>query len=88
MYYYMLGSAKHHRYSLVKYAYLIPFYWLMMSVAAWMALYELVTNPHYWNKTKHGLHLGKDDEAMAREIAAFMQTADMAEVPVVGGDHV
>jgi len=31
----------------------VPFYWLMMSVAAWRALLELRTSPFSWNKTPH-----------------------------------
>lgn len=56
-YNYMIGCAKRRRYDLVKYAFLIPFYWLMMSVAAWIALYRLIKNPYHWSKTKHGFHL-------------------------------
>jgi hypothetical protein len=29
----------------------------MMSVAACKALGQLIWNPHYWEKTVHGLHL-------------------------------
>jgi hypothetical protein len=39
----------------VKYALVSPFYWVLMSVAAWQALYELIFKPHYWQKTRHGL---------------------------------
>lgn len=60
MYYYMVGCAKKEQWELIKYAFLTPIYWLMMSVAAVMALVQLVTNPHYWPKTTHGLHLKKD----------------------------
>ncbi|CAN7248419.1 glycosyltransferase [Pararhizobium sp. LjRoot255] len=31
----------------------VPFYWLIMSLAAWSALLELQTNPFSWNKTPH-----------------------------------
>ncbi|MBP1858183.1 glycosyltransferase family 2 protein [Rhizobium herbae] len=31
----------------------VPFYWLMMSLAAWRALLELRTSPFSWNKTPH-----------------------------------
>jgi glycosyltransferase XagB len=57
LYAYMLGCAKRRHYNLIKYAYIIPFYWLMMSVASWVALYHLVVSPYSWAKTKHGLHL-------------------------------
>ncbi|MEP9351446.1 glycosyltransferase [Xanthobacter sp. KR7-225] len=33
----------------------IPAYWLLLSVAAWRALWELVRRPHFWCKTEHGL---------------------------------
>lgn len=57
LYYYMVGCAKHGHHELVKYAIFVPFYWLAMSVAAWAALYKFAVAPHYWSKTKHGLHL-------------------------------
>jgi len=57
IYYYMIGCAKHGHHELVKYGFLVPFYWLAMSMAAWMAFYKLIVAPHHWSKTKHGLHL-------------------------------
>ena len=42
-------------YSLVKYALLTPLYWILMSVAAYKAAGQLLTNPFYWEKTAHGL---------------------------------
>jgi len=42
-------------YSLIKYALLTPIYWLLMSVAAYKALFQLIKNPFYWEKTRHGL---------------------------------
>lgn len=60
LYYYMMGCARHGHYHLMEYTYLVPFYWLSMSVASWIALYQLIFAPHYWAKTKHGLHLTKD----------------------------
>lgn len=40
---------------LVKYALLTPLYWVMMSIAAYKAAWQLVTKPFYWEKTQHGL---------------------------------
>jgi cellulose synthase/poly-beta-1,6-N-acetylglucosamine synthase-like glycosyltransferase len=57
IYYYMIGCAKRKHYSIIKYMFFVPLYWLWMSVAAWYALYKLVVAPHHWAKTKHGLHL-------------------------------
>ncbi|MCL4535914.1 MAG: glycosyltransferase [Bacteroidetes bacterium] len=55
LYYYMIGVAKREYWWLTKYVFLIPFYWLMASVAAGIALYQLFFRPHYWEKTIHGL---------------------------------
>ena len=33
----------------------MPIYWLLMSISAWMALWQLVFAPFKWNKTEHGL---------------------------------
>lgn len=57
MYYYMIGAAKRNQWTLVPFTLLIPIYWLMMSLAAFRAFYELLTKPYYWHKTQHGLHL-------------------------------
>lgn len=53
----MLGCAKRNQWDLMKYIFLIPFYWGMMSVASVMAMYQLIFKPHYWEKTVHGYHL-------------------------------
>jgi glycosyltransferase XagB len=33
----------------------IPVYWLIMSFAAWMALWDFFVAPFHWHKTSHGL---------------------------------
>lgn len=33
----------------------MPLYWLLMSAAAWLALWQFVFAPFHWNKTEHGL---------------------------------
>ncbi len=60
VYYYMIGCAKREQYDLIKFIFLIPLYWLSMSYAAWKGLIQLISNPHYWPKTIHGLHLKKE----------------------------
>ena len=57
MYYYMIGAMKRNQYSLIKYTFLIPIYWIAISMAGFIALYQLFFKPHYWEKTVHGLHL-------------------------------
>ncbi len=32
----------------------IPLYWMLLSVAAWRAFYQLIAAPYYWEKTEHG----------------------------------
>jgi len=34
---------------------LMPLHWLLLSLAAWRALYQLIRNPYAWEKTEHGL---------------------------------
>lgn len=36
-------------------AVLNPFYWILHSIAAYKALWQLIVRPHYWEKTDHGL---------------------------------
>jgi cellulose synthase/poly-beta-1,6-N-acetylglucosamine synthase-like glycosyltransferase len=40
-----------HAYALV----LVPVLWLMLSAAAWRALFQLFYAPYHWDKTEHGL---------------------------------
>ena len=34
---------------------LVPLYWILLSIAAWRALIQLVSDPYRWEKTEHGL---------------------------------
>lgn len=56
-YYYMIGCVRRNQDELVKFAFFVPIYWLVMSIAAWVAFKELLVRPHHWAKTHHGLHL-------------------------------
>jgi cellulose synthase/poly-beta-1,6-N-acetylglucosamine synthase-like glycosyltransferase len=49
------GLIKRERYGLVPLMFLSPLYWVLQSIAAWKALYQLFANPHYWEKTTHNL---------------------------------
>jgi glycosyltransferase XagB len=31
----------------------VPLYWMMISLAAWRAVFELRSSPFTWNKTPH-----------------------------------
>jgi len=34
---------------------LVPVLWLLLSAAAWRALFQLFRDPYRWEKTEHGL---------------------------------
>ncbi|MBU3197711.1 glycosyltransferase [Clostridium estertheticum] len=53
-------------FKLVKYALLTPIYWALMSIAAYKAVWQLITNPFYWEKTDHGLTKESDDSLPAK----------------------
>lgn len=54
---YIMGCVKKGKWELIKYVYFIPFYWILISIAGFIALYQLIFKPFYWEKTVHGLHL-------------------------------
>lgn len=80
IYYYMIGCAKREHWGLMKWVYLIPLYWLMVSVAGVIALYQLIVKPHYWEKTIHGLHLKAKKEV--KSLAENTSAAVLAEASV------
>ena len=51
----MMGAFKRERYELVGWALLNPLYWILHSIASYKALWQLITRPHYWEKTTHGI---------------------------------
>lgn len=59
MYIHLIGCMKRGNFNIVKWAIFMPIYWALGSVAAYIALYQLIFKPHYWEKTLHGLHLRK-----------------------------
>jgi cellulose synthase/poly-beta-1,6-N-acetylglucosamine synthase-like glycosyltransferase len=42
-----------HRWSIWRIVLCTPYYWMMMSMAAWRAFFELWRRPYYWAKTPH-----------------------------------
>lgn len=61
-YSFMLAAAKKDKWGLIKYMFFIPFYWILTSIAAGKAFYQLFTKPYYWEKTAHGLHIKKNSD--------------------------
>lgn len=50
-----LGLKRRGRLDVVPVLGSLPIYWLLMSMAAWLALVQLLTRPYWWQKTEHGL---------------------------------
>jgi glycosyltransferase XagB len=43
-----------------------PFYWALLSIAAWRALWQLWRDPYRWDKTEHGLTRSRQSSAAPR----------------------
>ena len=65
IYTYLMACAKRRQFGMMKWALLIPIYWAMMSVAASVALSQLIFRPFFWEKTQHGLHLKNAQTAVS-----------------------
>jgi len=76
MYYYMIGCLKRKHYTLVKFIFFVPFYWLLVSIASVKSLTQLFFKPHYWEKTIHGFHLAKEQKNPVQE-----QDSDEGKIP-------
>ena len=50
-----LGLSRRGLLSMAWILFLTPLHWLLLSLAAWRALFQLVTAPYAWEKTEHGL---------------------------------
>jgi cellulose synthase/poly-beta-1,6-N-acetylglucosamine synthase-like glycosyltransferase len=69
VYIHLLGCLRRKEYALIKWVMLIPLYWVMMSMSAYIAFYQLIVKPHYWEKTQHGNHLAPAAEAQAHQFS-------------------
>ena len=56
-YVYMIGCAKRSQWTILRYLFILPIYWLLISVATAVASYQFIVKPHFWEKTNHGLDL-------------------------------
>lgn len=73
VYYYMIACGRKKEWDLMKYVFLIPFYWMIMSVAGAIGLYQLIMKPHYWEKTVHGFHLAGGEAGITDQAFEFPQ---------------
>ena len=64
LWYLTVLTARHTRpEGLVLAAMLVPIYWVMMSIAAVKAMWQLVVTPSFWEKTAHGLDADAETDA-------------------------
>ena len=71
-------------YGLIRSGLLTPLYWVLMSVAAYKALFQLIVKPHYWEKTHHGLteHSDVDHEQYIEQLLIEEQARNRKEESV------
>ena len=51
----VISVWRRRRADLAVHALLMPLYWLLISFAAYRALYQLARDPYLWEKTEHGV---------------------------------
>jgi cellulose synthase/poly-beta-1,6-N-acetylglucosamine synthase-like glycosyltransferase len=76
VYFNIVAASKRRLYHLVPWGLLAPAYWMLHSVAAYKAIAQLITNPHYWEKTQHGT------SAQTKEKVASIAANDAARTVV------
>lgn len=79
LYNYMIGVAKRDHWELVKYVFLVPFYWLMISISAAIALVQFFVKPYYWEKTIHGLHINRKTRKDEKDLRRLTQRAKIIQ---------
>jgi hypothetical protein len=71
---------------------LTPVHWLLLSLAAWRALHQLIAAPYAWEKTEHGLarnsRRGRDVTHSLLELERYLTALkERGELPTVGEDE-
>lgn len=79
-----LTAKQRHGWRIMGYALLNPFYWVLHSIAAWRALYQLLFDPHRWEKTPHGLHQDEGQHDSPAQVPWIPQQRAPADSPVPG----
>ncbi|GJE42921.1 glycosyltransferase family 2 protein [Methylobacterium soli] len=71
-----LGALRRGWIDLVPYVLMLPLYFLLVSLAAWLGLIELIRAPNRWNKTEHGLSRTSRSGALkSRPVAEPLRSA-------------
>jgi cellulose synthase/poly-beta-1,6-N-acetylglucosamine synthase-like glycosyltransferase len=71
---------------------LTPVHWLLLSLAAWRALYQLAAAPYAWEKTEHGLakssrlnaRMTRSLVELERHLSALKESGNL---PTLAPDH-
>lgn len=74
----IMGPYKRGAFWLVGWAILNPVYWILHSLASYKALWQLITRPHYWQKTEHGMSHFTMDVAARGGVGASAGEEDAA----------
>jgi hypothetical protein len=69
--------------------FLTPLHWLLLSLAAWRALFQLAVAPYRWEKTEHGLAIhsrrGANLTRSLLELERYLRTLEQnGELPALG----
>jgi len=80
VYIHLIGCLRRKEYSLIKWVLLLPLYWVMMSISAYIAFYQLIVKPHYWEKTQHGNHLAPASRAQVHTVLPSLEREERAVV--------
>jgi cellulose synthase/poly-beta-1,6-N-acetylglucosamine synthase-like glycosyltransferase len=56
--FYIITCLDKKNYKAAPLALAMPAYWVLISIAAWRGLLQLITKPFYWEKTLHGVSKG------------------------------
>lgn len=72
----LVGAAAQHNLRLIGAALTMPLYWPLATFAAFRALTEFVTRPHYWAKTAHGVSARAETPAAIAEAPARRRAGD------------
>ena len=59
----MAGAILARQWRLIPYGLLTPLYWILLSIAVWRSLWQLVLSPFGWEKTTHGSEAAKQQRA-------------------------
>jgi len=65
-----LAAWRRRAYDLMPFSLLNPAYWILHSIAAWRALWQLVFSPSHWEKTPHGIVHGPEAHQSRRTAGA------------------